>query len=195
MNVHASARTDAAGASPVGATEVEAFLDQHRDVQYIDCVFSDICGNVRGKRIARTELEAVFRKGLPIPASIYFLDSRGEVAGNAGAAGTAWPVPGSLSTVSWSQRPHGQTLLTMRDAKGDPYFGEPRNVLARVLERFEALGFVPVIGMTLDFYLVERSKAPPQKPLQLEAERFDDLMAAITEGATAQRVPAFKVAA
>lgn len=189
MNVHASAQ----GATPVGASEVEAFLEQHPQVQYIDCVFADICGNVRGKRIARGELKAVYSKGIAIPATIYFLDSRGDAAGQAGAVGTAWPVEGSLSTVSWSQRPHGQALMTLRDAKGDPYFGEPRNVLARVVERFADMDVVPVVGATLEFYLLERAKTPPQKPAELDVERRDDLVAAITEAAEAQHVTPFKV--
>lgn len=194
MNVHASTRIDADAASPIGAAEAEAFLKQNPQVQYIDCVFADICGNVRGKRIARSELEAVYRKGLPVPAGIYFLDARGEVAGPPTASGVAWPVPASLTTVNWSQRPHGQALMSLRDANGAPYFGEPRNVLARVIDRFEDMDLVPVIGTTLQFHLLERSKGPPQKFADLEANRLDDVMAAISEAADAQHLPKFKSA-
>ena len=130
------------------AAEVAAFLSENPNVQYVDCVFVDLCGNVRGKRIASAELEAVFRSGLAVPTSIYFLDARGDVAeralAGAGATGTAWPVAGSLTCVSWAQRPHGQVLMSLTDAKGVPYFGEPRNVLKRVIRRFEEFDVVPL---------------------------------------------------
>ncbi|MBP6012663.1 MAG: glutamine synthetase [Alphaproteobacteria bacterium] len=192
MNVHASTRIDADAASPIGAAEAEAFLKQNPQVQYIDCVFADICGNVRGKRIARSELEAVYRKGLPVPATIYFLDARGEVAGPSTTPGVAWPVPASLTTVNWSQRPHGQALMSLHDANGGPYFGEPRNVLARALDRFEDMNLIPVVGTSLQFHLLERSKGPPQKPAGLDAGRLEDVMAAIAEAAEAQHLPKFK---
>lgn len=171
MNVHRSALSEEDGASRLGAAEVEAFLSANPNVQYVDCVFVDLCGNVRGKRIATGELENVFRSGLAIPASIYFLDARGDVVDQlppgASATGSAWPVAGSLLRVSWAQRPHGQVLMSLADSKGEPYFGEPRNVLKRVVRRFEEFDVVPAVGVELDAYLVDRERGKDGAPHEL----------------------------
>ena len=165
MNVVSNARADEHGASPLGAAQAAAFLEQNPQVQYVDCVFADLCGIVRGKRIARAELESVFETGLGIPFTIYFLDARGEVVEQArraaspnGSEGTAWPVAGTLTRVNWSQRPHGQVLMTLGGAEGEPYFGEPRNVLKRVAARFANAELVPSAAFDFDFYLFDRER-------------------------------------
>ncbi len=200
MNVHRSALSEEAGASRLGAAEVEAFLSANPNVQYVDCVFVDLCGNVRGKRIASAELENVYRSGLSIPMSIYFLDSRGDVVerlppgGN--AAGTAWPVAGSLVRVSWAQRPHGQMLMSLADAKGEPYFGEPRNVLKRVLRRFEEFDVVPAVGVELDAYIVDRERGKDGAPHELasvDAEAVKIICDEIVAAAGVQSLPPLSV--
>jgi glutamine synthetase len=165
---------------------------------------------VRGKRIARAELERVFEDGLQIPYTIYFLDARGDVVDVVGRAlrgstgeGTARPVPHTLTRVNWSQRPHGQMLMTLCDAKDQPYFGEPRNVLKRVAQRFESLEIKPVIGCDLEFYLFNRERMvsgvpePPQ-PSPREApsiygiadtDRYDAVLTGIAEAAAVQNLP------
>lgn len=215
MNVYKSARSDEYGASPVGVAEFEAFLKENPQVQYLDCVFSDICGVVRGKRIARSELERVFRSGLQIPYTIYFLDARGDMADPLGRGladgdpeGTAWPVAGTITRVNWSQRPHGQVLMTLADAKGEPYFGEPRNVLKRIADRFADLELTPLVAAGLEFYLMdrERSKAGlPQQPAAPDTgnreaaasiygtsdlDRYADVIRGIAEAAETQDLPA-----
>lgn len=180
------------------AAECDAFLQENPDVQYIDCVFADLCGVVRGKRIARGALAEIFRAGLQIPSTIYFLDARGEAIETLGpglaadgAAGTAWPVAESITKVNWSQRPHGQILMSLAAASGEPFFGEPRNVLRRVVMRFDALELVPVLGATLEFHLTERERAKggaPQPPPAISGLR--DVLGDIVEAAAVQRVPA-----
>lgn len=214
MNIASNARADEHGASPSGVARATAFLEQNPQVQYVDCVFADLCGVVRGKRIARAELESVFEEGLPIPYTIYFLDARGEVveqssraASPGGIEGVAWPIPGTLTRVNWSQRPHGQVLMTLCDAKGQPYFGEPRNVLKRVAARFTALGLTPVAAFDFEFYLFDREKAKngvPEPPAANDGvkrqasaavygisdiDRFDGVLTGIAEAAAIQGLP------
>lgn len=212
MNVVSNARADEHGASPLGAAQAAAFLEQNPQVQYVDCVFADLCGIVRGKRIARAELESVFETGLGIPFTIYFLDARGEVVEQArraaspnGSEGTAWPVAGTLTRVNWSQRPHGQVLMTLGGAEGEPYFGEPRNVLKRIAARFANAGLVPSAAFDFDFYLFDRERAKngvPESPTGNAAreasaqvygisdiDRFDGVLTGIAEAAAIQGLP------
>jgi len=79
MNMQDSARSNEQGASPRDVAGVDAFLEENPELQYVDCVFADLCGVVRGKRIARGALAEVFENGLAIPYTIYFLDARGDM--------------------------------------------------------------------------------------------------------------------
>ena len=174
---------DTTGAGPLTAAEIATFLNENEAVQYVDCIFVDLCGNARGKRIARADIEGTFRDGLPVPYTIYFLDARGDVvepvvtrAAQRSVNGKAWPVPGSLTRVSWAQRPHGQVLMTLQTADGEPYFGEPRNVLRRVIGRFAAPAMVPTVSANLQFHLIERERT--KEGLLNEPAEIDDAFAA-----------------
>jgi glutamine synthetase len=195
--------------------ELEAFLAKHPQVQFIDCVFVDLCGHVRGKRYPRSEIDKAFKSGLQIPYSLYLLDARGEMAnplgrgfGDGDPDGTAWPVPGTLSAVSWAQRPHAQVLMTLGDEKGQPYLGEPRHLLKRIAERFRDLELTPVVAGELEFFLIDRERTAegaPQPPLlgdegvRDEAassfgiddlENYREFLTAVAEATAVQRIPA-----
>lgn len=210
MNMHGSAHTNDRGASMIDAAGIDAFLEENPELQYVDCVFADLCGVVRGKRIAREALRATFETGLAIPYTIYFLDARGELdeaiaaaVAKRGIEGIAWPVPGTLARVIWSQRPHGQVLMTLCDAKGHPYFGEPRNVLERVVGRFDSLELIPSVACTFEFYLFDRERSKngvPQPPAVAadpattvygitDVDRFDGVLTGIAEAADVQGLP------
>jgi glutamine synthetase len=165
MSVLRPAKADEALGSASAHGELEAFLAKHPQVQFVDCVFVDLCGQVRGKRYPRGEVEKVFKSGLQIPYSLYLLDARGEMANPLGRGlndgdpdGTAWPVPGTLTAVSWAQRPHAQVLMTLGDENGQPYLGEPRHLLKRIAERFRDLELTPVVAGEIEFFLIDRER-------------------------------------
>lgn len=213
MNMHDSARSNGQGASIHDVAGVDAFLEENPELQYVDCVFADLCGVVRGKRLHRDALADVFEIGLAIPYTIYFLDARGDMVdtvdtsargvANGDAEGVAWPVAGTLTRVNWSQRPHGQVLMTLCDAKSRPYFGEPRNVLERVVDRFDSLELVPSVGCAFEFYLFDRERTKngiPQPPDAApdaqgavygitDFDRFDGVLTGIAEAADIQGLP------
>jgi glutamine synthetase len=198
MNLHNRAQSHGHGTLVAAAEECDAFLQENPSVQYIDCVFADLCGVVRGKRIARAGLDGIFREGLQIPSTIYFLDARGdaiEALGpgltDSGPTGTAWPVSGTITKVNWSQRPHGQVLMTLTAATGEPFFGEPRNVLRRVVERFAVLELAPVVGVQLEFHLTEREREKSGTPLPPSGTSdLSDVPSGISEAAAVQCLPA-----
>ncbi len=209
MTTRADPGQIACGVSRIAVGELAAFLKDNPKVQYLDCVFADLCGMIRGKRVPRADLESVFTAGIGIPFSIYFLDARGNAAPatQEPGAGTAWPVQGTLSKVAWSHLPHGQVLMTMVDSNSTPYLGEPRNVLKRVADRLALLDLVPLVSTTIEFYLLDREgtkngiPAPPAitnypqqhsvdpvEPLQVEGE-FTDALSAMVEGAAPLHLP------
>jgi glutamine synthetase len=197
------------------ASEVEAFLTAHPDVSGVEMLIPDGVGVIRGKRLARDGLAKLYEEGARIPGSIFALDVTGADVEDAGllweegdADRICWPVPGTLKPVPWHSRPLGQLLLTMHNEDGTPFFADPRQVLTRVLERYEADRLTPVVAVELEFYLIDRELSPEGKPrlpvspvtglretsvqaLSMAAlSEFDEFFAGVERAAAAQGVPA-----
>jgi len=101
----------------------------------------------------------------------------------------------------------------MYDHDRSPFFGDPRHVLERVLERFSARGLTPVMAVELEFYFVDRERTPegcaqpPRQPRSgrredktqinsmAELDEYSEVLAAIDAAARAQELPAGTVLA
>jgi len=152
----------------------EAFCDSHSDVAYLNAIFTDQCGTVRGKRIPLADAGKVFSSGLQLPMSIYFLDVTGvneDVCGrgfsDGDPDGTAYPIAGTLAPVPWAAD-QAQVMMTMETPEGVTCGFEPRNVLARVASKLADRGLTPVTAVELEFYLldpVSDASGRPQPPL------------------------------
>ncbi|MCP5151241.1 MAG: glutamine synthetase [Ectothiorhodospiraceae bacterium] len=166
------------------AEELARYLERYPDTAYVDAIFVDLCGIVRGKRYPRAELEKLFAGGFPIPFSLHFLDVTGACLDPCGRGfsdgdpdGVARPVPGTLAPVPWADRSAGQVLMSLHDADGRPSAVEPRNVAAAVARRFEALGLRPCLAFELEFFLIDRERddrgrpQPPRLPTSGQRER------------------------
>lgn len=155
--------------------EAAAFRKAHPDAATVDAIFADLSGVVRGKRYPIDQLGKILSDGLAFPASVFLLDTMGrshDPAGRGFSDGdpdrSAKVIPGSLRIVPWSTPPGAQVMVTLAEADGSPHRFEPRNVLAKVAARLEALGLRPVVAFELEFYLIDPQRTPtgsPQPPL------------------------------
>ena len=139
-----------------------AVLKTLHDCEAIDLLLPDMNGLLRGKRISREALEKVYADGVCLPMSLIATDITGNTVEETGlgyAIGDedriCRPVPGTLRPIPWHERSMGQLLLTMEDGKGGSFEANPRDVLARVLQRFKARGLTPVVAVELEFYLLD----------------------------------------
>lgn len=153
-------------------------LRKHPQMQYLDAFYCDLSCVMRGKRYPIDQADKVFASGAMTPGSGFLLGVNGESMdpegmgisdGDPDEAG--WPVLHSLVPSPWTQLPTAQVLLTLQSLHGEPYYFEPRNVLRRVLSRFEEIKPDPIVAFELEFYLVKckRGEAgeliPPAAPL------------------------------
>lgn len=210
-----SGRTKPAENGIATLADWKAFLAEKGPVDYLDAVFVDICGTIRGKRFPVSEAEKVFTSGIQMPRSLYFLDVTGvneDIHGMGFSDGDpdslSWPVKGTLQLVPWADQPHAQVFMTMFEEDGAPCELEPRNVLKRVLARFQEKGWQPVVAAEFEFYLLdpqpgeEGEPLPPINPATGEREYgnelygiteldgFSALLKDIDEFAIEQNVPA-----
>jgi glutamine synthetase len=98
-------------------------------------------------------------------------------------------------------------LMTMLGDDGQPFFADPRNVLARVAARFKELDLTPVVAVELEFYLLDPTMdaaGRPQAPISpvsgrrtaqtqvygaAKLDEFAKVLDAIHDACAAQGVP------
>src|SRR3569833_166272 len=98
--------------------EFKAFLASNGDIDYIDAIFVDMCGTVRGKRFPIEEAERIFNSGVQMPKSLYFFDVTGvneDVLGMGFSDGDpdaqSYPISGSIVPVPWASMKQAQVLM------------------------------------------------------------------------------------
>ncbi len=155
--------------------EAADFLAANPEVRALDAFFVDLSGVVRGKRYPIDQLGKLMTDGIAMPGSVFLLDTVGaghDPCGYGFSDGDPDSlvriVPGTLRRMPWAETPSAQALLRFYEKDGTPYRFEPRSVAAGALERVHALGLTPVVAFELEFYLVDRERAPggaPQPPI------------------------------
>ena len=151
--------------------EVSDFLKAHPETSWVDAIFSDLSGVVRGKRYPIGQIGKLFGPGIAFPGSVFLLSAFGESQDPKGRGFSdgdpdelAKVIPGTLQPVPWAERPSAQVLLTLEAMDGTPFPFEPRNVLKTVLARVTELKLRPVVAFELEFYLIDRERGPGGAP-------------------------------
>ncbi len=117
-------------------------------------------------------------------------------------------IPGTLSPIPWASGDKAQVLCEFRGSvAARPLWYEPRQVLQKVLRRFDSLGLKPRLALELEFYLLDPRRddaGAPQaalsprsglreasgKVLSLDKlDEFDEVLGAIEAACRAQRIP------
>ena len=195
-------------------SELAIFLERHPGTRFFDVFLNDLNTVERGKRIDRAGIEKVFASGMPLPGSMFALDVLGGTIESTGlgfddgdADRPCRPIAGTLVPVPWQGDEIAQLQVSMFEHDGRAFFGDPRHVLARVLERFQRLNLTPVVAIEYEFYFVDRERAPngqpqpPRSPLSGRREfrtqinamtdlnEYSRVLAEIDATCHAQRVP------
>ncbi|MCW8846891.1 MAG: glutamine synthetase family protein [Gammaproteobacteria bacterium] len=192
----------------------QEILNRYPEIKTAELLICDTNGVLRGKRADIQTVDKVMESGMNLPLSVFALDISGETVEETGlgmdsgdADGICRVVPGSLTVVPWRSPPRAQLQLTMTNMDGTPFYGDPRSVLNRVLERFRADGLKPVIALEMEFYLLDRDRDAQGKPQPLfspvtgerlscsqvysivELEDYAPFLAEIGRASTAQGIP------
>lgn len=196
-----------------------AFLEQYPNVTTVELLVSDLNGVIRGKRIERDLLEKVYESGFYLPGSVMALDATGTTVEETGLGAEegdrdrlCLPIPGTLATVPWQGEERAQALFCMFETDGEtPFAMDPRQVLARVCERFRELGYTPGIAVEMEFYLIDLERdangglQPPVSPTSGrrmsskqvysmdDLDEYDFFITDVIETAHAQNIPADSV--
>jgi len=149
------------------SVEADWFLRAHPEITTIEALLPDCNGIMRGKWLPRHKLAKIFDGELKLPKTALSLDIWGRdveelVFASGDADGICRPVEGSLLPTPWAAGgQHGQIMLSMFNADGSPYMGDPRHVLKQVVARFQETGWRPVVAAELEFSLVTWDHGTP----------------------------------
>jgi len=131
-------------------------LDDRR-VRYIRLWFTDVLGVLRGMTITRSEIEDVFANGQGFDGSSIEGFVRIEESDL-----MAHPDLSTFTIFPWAI--NGQRIASVfcdiKTPHGEPYEGDPRYVLRRVIDRIKAEGFTPYLGPEIEFFYFKGPNQP-----------------------------------
>lgn len=195
--------------------EIAALRSGHPAIRFVDVLLADLCGVPRGKRVTMAELEGVYEGAFLLPGSMFALDVLGHTIEQTGlgfddgdADRACLPISGTLVPAPWLKGEVAQVQVSMTDAGGAAFYGDPRHVLAQVIERFRTLRLTPVVAVELEFYLLDLERTatgavqPPRLPQTQRREyrtqinsmsdlsEYSAVLADISAACEQQRIPA-----
>lgn len=188
------------------------WLREHPEVKTIRVAAADLNGQPRGKRMPARFADKILTEGTKFPFSVLNMDIWGEdiedspLVFQAGDPdGLLLPTERGFMPMPWLEAPTGLLPLWMFHLDGRPYDGDPRQALARVVDRYKAAGLTPVVATELEFFLIDDSggqlRVPPSprsgkrrtgaETLSLRAlDAFDRFFTALYEACEAMDIPA-----
>ena len=128
----------------------------------VEALITDCNGIARGKWLPVQKLDTIEKQGLKLPKSALGLDVWGrDIPALAHANGD---IDGYCHLVEGSLRPlltergvdQAQVLLSMFGKDGNPYMGDPRQVLQALVNRFTEKELRPCMAVELEFSLLPK---------------------------------------
>lgn len=149
-----------------------SWLHDHPEIRTIRVAACDLNGQARGKRMPASSGIKVESDGTRFPFSVLNLDIWGEdiedsplLFDSGDPDGVLKPTGRGFVPMPWLEAPTALLPLWMFHENGTPFAGDPRQALARVVERYSERGLTPVVATEMEFYLIDDStrqlRVPP----------------------------------
>jgi glutamine synthetase len=142
--------------SGTSKADVLAMVQEH-DIQFIRLWFTDILGQLKSFAIGKQELEGALEDGMGFDGSSITGFNRIEESDM-----IAMPDPETFAILPWrpQEKAVGRMFCDVLKPGGDPYEGDPRQVMRRALNRASDMGFDTFnIGPELEFFYFRTSEA------------------------------------
>ncbi len=122
---------------------------ESRDVHFVRFWFTDVLGNMKSFAVVPGELESAFEEGMGFDASCIEGFSAAQESDM-----LAFPDPSTFEILPW--RPQANAVARMicdiRMLEGEPYAGDSRHVLERVVRRAAEAGYSFIVGPELEYF-------------------------------------------
>jgi glutamine synthetase len=150
------AQVETSGRATSAPEERKRVLDEVRDndVKYVHLWFTDIEGHLKSFSITLAELEGALDDGMGFDGSSITGFNAIEESDM-----VAIPDPRTFQLMPNGGTAIGRMICDVVTPDGEPYEGDPRNVLRRALERMQSLGFDTFnVGPELEYFLFKDDK-------------------------------------
>ena len=128
------------------------WLAEHPEVRTIRVAAADLNGVPRGKRVPARFAGKLLTEGTKFPYSVLNMDIWGEDIENSPLVfetgdpdALLMPTERGFMPMPWLDAPSALLPLWMFHPDGRPYDGDPRQALARVVDRYKAAGLTAVV--------------------------------------------------
>ncbi len=172
----------------------------------VEAIVPDMAGAARGKVVPA----AKFGDGrMKMPEGVFAQTISGDYVDNPDNVEDKdmWLVadPQTLRPVPWAAEPAAAVFMDCYERDGSPVATSPRGVLRKVLAKYEARGWVPIVAPEVEFYLLSphsdpnEEAEPPEgrlgwtegakQPYSIDTMNdFDDFINQVYEYCEAQRI-------
>ena len=133
------------------SAEKEYVLRIARDnnVKFVRLWFTDILGKLKGLALNVDDLEDAIERGVGFDGSAIEGYARIDESDM-----RAWPDPTTFALLPWRPRQNAvaRMFCDIQTPSGEPFAGDPRQVLKRNLEHLARLGYTYYVGPELEFF-------------------------------------------
>ncbi|MEJ2059988.1 MAG: glutamine synthetase family protein [Gammaproteobacteria bacterium] len=147
---------------------ITQWLQEHK-ITEVECLIPDMTGNARGKIIPAAKF--CKEQGMRLPEQLFIQTVTGDWPDDESMIDprevdmVLHPDANSLRLVPWAADATAQVIHDCYLRDGAPVDIAPRQVLKRVLARYEERGMQPIVAPELEFFLVKRN-IDPDYPLE-----------------------------
>jgi len=141
---------------PKTINDVLKFVKENK-IKFIKLWFTDVLGFLKGLSITDDELEKALKEGMGFDGSSIEGFARIEESDM-----VAMPDPATFEIIPSESEEFksARMFCDIYDTKGNPYQGDPRYILKKVLKKAENLGFEFYIGPELEYFYFKNSNLP-----------------------------------
>jgi glutamine synthetase len=153
---------------PTQMAYITQWLQEHK-ITEVECLIPDMTGNARGKIIPAAKF--CKEQGMRLPEQLFIQTVTGDWPDDESMIDprevdmVLHPDANSLRLVPWAADATAQVIHDCYLRDGAPVDIAPRQVLKRVLARYEERGMQPIVAPELEFFLVKRN-IDPDYPLE-----------------------------
>ena len=122
---------------------------EDKQIKFIRLWFTDVLGFLKSFAITPAELEGAFEEGMGFDGSSIEGYARIQESDM-----VAWPDASTFTLLPWRAGAGGTARMfcDIKQPDGQPFDGDPRNVLKKVVAKAEALGYTMYVGPELEYF-------------------------------------------
>jgi glutamine synthetase len=127
---------------------------EDKQIKFIRLWFTDVLGTLKSFAVTPAELEGAFEEGMGFDGSSIDGFARIQESDM-----IAYPDPATFTLLPWRAGAGGTARMfcDIKQPNGEPFAGDPRNVLRKVVARAEAMGYTMYCGPELEFFYFKDS--------------------------------------